>query len=364
MNITIWLYRLGGGGAERVMADLAASFAQKGHQVTILTHTDDNPYGQQLTSQAKLVNLGKSLAPFLRPRTIFCLPKLVRFLKAEKPDVIFTTGATHSVLLILLSRIFKFSGKIVIRETNTISVQAGKKINLMDQVGFFFARLIYPLADYVIAPSLGVKSDLEKSIPKLKNKVQVIYNPVNAEIIQQKAKVPLSSENKNFILSAGRLVPQKGYDLLIKAWAPIYQDKKVELIILGEGPEKDKLLDLANDLDVSKGLNLPGFDPNPFRYMARAKAFVLSSYYEGLPNVLLQAMACGCPVIATNCPSGPQEILQDGKFGALVPVGDVEAIRRAIIKYLKEPPAPHWDKIRHIYDPEKISEQYLEIFAS
>lgn len=369
MNIVIWIYKLGNGGAERVIADLAASFS-KTEKVTLLLHTDDGIYQSDLNQNIHIQNLGKNLPPFFKPKTFFCLFGLLKFIKSEQPDIIFTTGTQHSVILLFLSRLFRFSSKIIIRETNTISVQSQKSKNLIDRFGLWAARLFYPAADKIIAPSHGVAEDLKKHIPNISNKIKVILNPINFQNIRQKSQHPLPAhleKNTPYILAVGRLVPQKGHQDLIQAWAPIYKEQGVELIILGEGPERKKLIRLSSDLGVLDGLHLPGFDENPFNYMKNCKVFILSSYYEGLPNTLLQALACGCPVIATNCPSGPNEILQQGELGELVPVGDIKGMQNAIQHQLHSPAndaARNRKVIQALYDKDKISEQYLAIFTS
>lgn len=369
MNIAIWLYRLGEGGAERVVTDLASEFASKGHEVSLLVHSENNPYGRELHENVNLISLENIFSRYLKPRTFFCLFSLIKFLKNKKPDVVFTTGVTHSVILIFVAWLFRIKSKVIIRETNTISVQEKKTSSFLSKILFSLARSAYPRATAVIAPSQGVCKDIEVKIPALKGKkIHVIHNPIRTRDIQLKSQEKLSNEeleNTSYILSVGRLVPQKAFDVLIKAWAPIYHDHKIDLVILGEGSEREKLENLSKELGVSNHLHLPGFEENPFSYMASARLYVLSSYFEGLPNALLQAICCGCPVIATDCPSGPNEILQGGSLAPLVPVGDVEALQEGIDQFLKTSESNQenlWQKIETLYDPKIITEQYLTIF--
>lgn len=369
MNIAIWIYRLGNGGAERVITQLASEFEKEGAQITLLVHTNDNPYQDLVNNNINIVNLGHSLPSFLKPKTFFCLPGLVRFLKKQKPDIIFTTGAQHSIILIILSLIFKFSGKTIIRETNTLSAQKNFLPNFFMNALFRLSTLLYPAADHIIAPSQGVADDLIRHVKNIEHKISVIPNPIDFSEIQEKSSYPLSDTRLDqipFILAVGRLVPQKGYDNLINAWAPIYQDKGTILVILGDGPERSKLLALSEDLGVSEGLLLPGFQKNPFQYMARCQVFVLSSYYEGLPNTLLQALACGPPVVATDCPSGPREILENGKWGTLVPVGDIEAITNAL-EHIATPNTQKTsirNEMKKRYDINMIARTYLSLFEA
>ena len=351
------------------MADLASSFA-KSHDVTILVHSDTGEYQQNIDQRVSIKSLGSRLPQFLKPKTLFCLFGLIRHLQKNKPDIILTTGAQHSVILLGLSKLFRFSSKIVIRETNTISVQSHHTQSQIERLSLWAAKKLYPLAHKVIAPSEGVANDLILHIPKISDKVKTIPNPIDIEDIIEKSQHPLPNDTNitsPFILAVGRLVPQKGHADLIKAWAPLHQKQNIELVILGNGPERQKLIALATELGVVDGLHLPGFDLNPFRYMIHCSVFILSSYHEGLPNTLLQAMACGCKIVATDCPSGPREILQDGKFGKLVKIGDITAIREAIIQQL----GSHEDKaeerqetVRTLYDQNKISERYLNLFKT
>lgn len=370
MKIAIWLYRLGGGGAERVIVDLAASFERAGHDVSLLVHTNDNPYAVALGGGVRLVSLENALSRRLRPRTLFCLWGLIAFLKKEKPDIVFTTGAAHSVILLLARALLRIDTRVVIRETNTIGAQAGKNAGIIENVMFFLARRLYPLADRIVAPSSGILKDMEERIPEVRGKACVIYNPIDATEIRKQAEQPMEDENLSgvpFILGVGRLVPQKGFYTLIRACAPLCRERGIHLALLGEGPERENLAALAGDLGMAQYLHMPGFVVNPFAFMARARLFVLSSRFEGLPNALLQAIAAGCPVVATDCPSGPDEILDGGKLAPLVPVDDVEALRRAIANALEQGrPADYalWDRIGHAYDRERITARYLDVFRS
>jgi len=194
----------------------------------------------------------------------------------------------------------------------------------------------------------------------------VIYNPVVSPELYEKADAPLEhpwfrSNQPPVILGVGRHYPQKGFDTLLRAFARVRQETPARLVILGEGPERPNLERLASELGVAADVDMPGFDPNPFRYMKRAGVFVLSSRYEGLPNVLIQAMACGCPVVSTDCPNGPAEILDGGRYGALVPVDDVEAMARAIVRALLGQVAPAPADWLEQFRVEVVAEQYLRV---
>jgi glycosyltransferase involved in cell wall biosynthesis len=227
-------------------------------------------------------------------------------------------------------------------------------------------RWLYPRADAVVAVSKGVAQDLLNLMPQLKPKLTVIYNPVIDAAFYAKADAPVEHpwfqpHQPPVVLAAGRLVALKGYDTLLRAFARVRQQMPARLVILGEGSERPNLERLAAELGVAADVDMPGFDPNPFRYMKRAGVFVLSSRYEGLPNVLIQALACGCPVVSTDCPSGPSEILDGGRYGVLVPVDDVEAMARAIVRALLGQVAPAPAEWLEQFRVEAVAEQYLRV---
>jgi glycosyltransferase involved in cell wall biosynthesis len=253
----------------------------------------------------------------------------------------------------------------VISEQNTFSVH-----NQMLPMGYrqFMLELIrwnYPLADVISAVSEGAADDLSHVARIARERVQVIHNPIITPELAVKVKERIDHPwfqpvEPPVILSAGRLDPQKDYPLLLKAFARVRQSLPARLLILGEGPDRDALLSLARELGLGEdALCLAGFVPNPYPYMAQASVFVLSSRWEGLPTVLVEALYCGAPIISTDCPSGPREILRDGAYGKLVPVGDVESLSAAILAALQgeviHPPLKSWEP----YEVDTIARQYL-----
>lgn len=169
-------------------------------------------------------------------------------------------------------------------------------------------------------------------------------------------------ESIPIILGVGRLVPQKDFSTLIKAFARVHQHQPAHLVIMGEGRQRAELTLLTQSLGVAKGVWMPGFTDNPYAFMRMASVLVLSSIYEGLPNVLIEALACGCPIVSTDCPSGPSEILKNGLYGPLIPMGDVIALEKALILTLKTPPPKSQLLARaEDFDIQKISREYLAV---
>jgi glycosyltransferase involved in cell wall biosynthesis len=164
------------------------------------------------------------------------------------------------------------------------------------------------------------------------------------------------------ILGVGRLVPQKDFSTLIKAFSRVRRSRPAHLVIIGEGRQRSEFTTLAQSLGIEKDIWMPGFFDNPYAFMSKASMLVLSSIYEGLPNVLIEALACGCPIVSTDCPSGPSEILEKGKFGTLVPMGDIHALAQAIHHTLNNPPNRNDLPLRAAdFDIEKVSRQYLDV---
>ena len=200
-----------------------------------------------------------------------------------------------------------------------------------------------------------------------RERIKVIFNPsVVGTEVAEKAKAPLDHPwfepgQPSVVVAVGRLQEQKDYATMIRAFAQVRKARPVRLLILGEGKERPMLEALIEELGLQEDVGLPGFVMNPYAYLARASLFVLSSRWEGLPTVLIEALCCGTPVVSMDCPSGPREILRGGEYGRLVPVGDAEALARAIEKTLDEerssPPAKSWQP----YDLHNNVDQYMDL---
>jgi glycosyltransferase involved in cell wall biosynthesis len=196
----------------------------------------------------------------------------------------------------------------------------------------FAVRTAYRRADRVVAISDGVGGALSHRFGIDPNRVSTIYNAVDVATVRARAEnKPANLPREPFIVAAGRLVRQKGFDLLIRAFAASVAERPIALVIVGEGPERAALEELARRHGVQSRVHLPGFVENPWSYFARAAAFVCSSRWEGFGNVIVEAMACGAPVVATDCDFGPREIVRTDDSGLLVPVDNVEALARAIL---------------------------------
>jgi glycosyltransferase involved in cell wall biosynthesis len=229
------------------------------------------------------------------------------------------------------------------------------------------ARHSYAWADGIIAVSSGVADDLARVARLPRERIEVVHNPVVDRELPSKRKAPLdhpwfADGQPPVVLGLGRLKKQKDFPTLLRAFARLRSTREARLVILGEGKQEQSIRSLARSLGIAKDVDLPGFDPNPFRYLARAACFVLSSAWEGLPRVLIEALACGCPVVSTDCPSGPHEILEGGRYGPLVPVGDERAMANAIAQVLDHP--PDRDELRSrgaLFAVDSSADRYLAI---
>jgi glycosyltransferase involved in cell wall biosynthesis len=361
-KIAIFLASLRGGGAERNMLRLANSCADRGLKVDLVLAQNDGTYFSEISPKVKLVNLNAS-------RVILSFPQLITYLKKEKP-ITLICALNHVNLVAIWAKLYSgVPSQIIVTVRNTLS--QGKqdffrqqKISLMRRLIHYF----YPKADEIIAVSKGVADDLAKTAKLPREKIKVIYNPVVTPQLLEQAKTNIehswfSPRESPVILGVGRLTQQKDFPTLIKAFAILQQNYSARLMILGEGEERPQLENLIKELKLQNKVSLSGFVSNPFAYMSQASLFVLSSAREGLPTVLIEAMAVGTPVVSTNCPSGPEEILEEGKYGSLVPVGDVEKLAKAMVKTLHNPQSSEVLQHRAMeFSMENSVNQYLALF--
>ena len=343
-RIALFLPTLSGGGAERSFLNLAEGLCRTGRPVDLVVARASGPYLSQIPAGVRLVDLGAS-------RTLLSLPALARYLRRERPAVLLSALDHANIVALWAKRLARVPTQVIISVRNTRSAEATTETTLRSKFVWFFARRFFPAAEGIVAVSHGVADDLAHSMDIPRDRIHVIYNPVVSEALLEKSRQPL--EHPWFapgappvVLSVGRLHPQKDFSTLLQAFARVRASRSVRLMVLGEGEERGRLEALASELGLGDDVSFPGFVDNPFAYMRRASLYVLSSRFEGLPGVLIQALACGCPVVSTDCPSGPSEILDGGRYGPLVPVGDAPALACAVSSALAaeraEPPHESW----------------------
>ncbi|MFO1432059.1 MAG: glycosyltransferase [Candidatus Competibacteraceae bacterium] len=400
--IAFLLQDLEGGGVQKMMLIVTGALAKRGYSVTLLLCSNTGPLRQQLPTGVESVELKASsgwrarlyalaadpagfktlLRPVLLSRKAFKflnqLPDLVHYLRRERPATLFAATPYLNIMAVLARRLAGVATRLVISERTHLSTNLlHSGIESKEWRRRYLPALMqrsYSMADAIVAVSDGVADDLAAHIGIPRQAITRIYNPSILPDLSDRAKATVdhpwfASGAPPVVLSVGRLGKQKDFSTLLRAFAQVRSTRPLRLMILGEaagsGKQADRqaqLMALATKLGISDDITLLGFVANPFAYMARATVLVLSSLYEGFPNVLIEALACGCPVVSTDCPSGPAEILDQGRFGQLVAVGDAVAMAKAISAVLDNPPDPHLLRARAaLFSFERAIDNYEEI---
>ncbi len=387
--IAFYLPNLAGGGVQRIVLKIASALSEQGHTVDLVVgeasgelsfllkdsfHLHVLKASPYLTSRLAALRADPSLA-WLAPQLVLSrylnlsrLPDLARYLVARRPAVLFAATPPLNILAVLARRLAKVPVRLVISEHSHFSVDVPKLKRRARRL-IPAMRRAYLQADKIIAVSHGVAEDLVQTLGISSRAIEVVYNPIVSSDWERRLSERIDhpwfgAQEIPVVIAVGRLARQKDYPTLLRAFAKLRASRPVRLAILGSGKAKVKtrLEALAKDLKVADWVAFLGFQPNPLPYIARANLLVLSSRWEGLPNVLIEALACGTPVVSTDCPSGPAEILENGRYGRLVPVGDVDALARAMAEVLDWPPKPELLKARaRDFEEAKAIEAYRTI---
>lgn len=336
MHIAVFVPTLGGGGAERVMINLSNNLVYNDYQVDLITGTGYSPYLGEIDPLVNKIIFNKS-------KTITQLPLLIKYLKTKKPNLLFTTQNHVNVLSLLIKYILP-QQKIIIREANNPIQYYKFKKSPKIVLTRVLSKLLYKKADGIVALSEGMKDSMISFYKLPQNKIDVIYNPIISDKIYHLAKEKIDDSwintNKNkLFLSVSNIKPQKDLLNLLKAFLIVKgKENNCKLAILGKYYSHDKyyqqLKNFIIENQLTESVKFLGFKKNPFNYMKVANVFVLSSLYEGLPGSLIQALCLGCKIVSTDCPSGPREVLDNGKYGHLVPVGNQNLLADAMHKSL------------------------------
>jgi len=399
-HIALFMPSLGSGGVERVMCNLARTFLARGYRVDLLVCRAAGPFRDQVPAELRVVALRAAsvwwarllilaadpkelktwlrslLFPFQGFGEFRCFADLLRYLRRERPSVLLAAMKKPNFMAVWARHLLGVPTRVVISEHNTFSVsqsfRAKKKWKRRQRYLPAMVEQVYSGADAIIAVSDGVAADLAQCTGILRERIRTIYNPIVTPDLLSQARAPLDhpwfqSGTPPVILGVGRLHEQKDFPTLLRAFARVRAQQAARLVILGEADAKHtrsraELMALAAQLGIADDVALPGFVANPFAYLARAAVFVLSSTWEGLPSALIEALACGCPVVSTDCPSGPAEILENGKYGPLVPMGDDMTLAEAILSVLNTPPDRDWLRARGaLFAVDQVADRYLEV---
>ncbi len=322
---------LRGGGAERVVINLLQGFAERNVNVDLVAAKAEGPHLCRVPDTIRLIDLKAD-------SVLLSLPALADYLRKVKPASLLSVMDHCNIVALWAKAVSGTPVKSIFSVHNTLSQETADARSLKVKVFPALIRIFYRFADEIVAVSQGVADDLCDYGRIERHKIKVIFNPVITPALFEMATEPNKLPLKPLvptIVGVGRLNRQKDFAALIRAFKIVLQSCEAELVILGEGEERASLEALIEALHLSEHVKLYGFADNPYAIMANADLFVLSSIFEGLPTVLIEALALGLPVVSTDCKSGPREIIETAKSGKLVPVGDIDAMAHAIIETLR-----------------------------
>ncbi|OUJ19310.1 Glycosyltransferase, RfaG family [Methanonatronarchaeum thermophilum] len=333
IDVSIFIPEFAGGGVSQVFLKIAKELS-KDMDVEIVTAIDNNSMKYEFVGDIDVHTLKSSKVRY----SVF---KLARYLRDRKPEYLVSAMNQANVVALIASKMSRTPVKNIVSIRNNTSELLKNENNLSSRVLPFFIKRTYRWADEIIPNSRGVARDISEISGIPVKEMKVIHNPVVDSDLQEKASEGVEhrffKSDKTVILGVGRLHRQKDFKTLIEAFKLLNHKKESRLLILGEGEKRKELENLIQKLNLDKYVDMPGYAENPYKYMKNSTVFVLSSRWEGLPNVLIEAMATGTPVVSTDCLSGPSEILKNGEYGELVPVGDSEKLAKAILSTLENP---------------------------
>jgi len=358
LRVALALPDLTGGGAERVFLDLASGLVARDVGVDVVVARDRGALRSMVPPGSRTVVLGA-------PDVTRCVPALVRYLRSERPHAVISALSHMNLATIAAARLARPRVPVVVTQHNQLSTFTAHASNRRDRIMPRLIRLGYPFADGIVAVSRGVADDLAATTGLGRERIEVVYNPVVFDRITRAGASPvehpwLVAGTGPVVVAMGRLVDQKDFPTLIRALARL--PEQCRLVILGEGERRGALEALAADLGVADRVDLPGFVDNPYPILRAADCFVLSSRWEGLPTVLIEALSFDTPIVATDCDSGPAEILGDGTWGRLVPTADPVRMAEAIAAALAEPRVDRPDA-RRPYQLDAVTQQYLDVLT-
>lgn len=359
-DIALFAATSGHSGVDRVFGNLARQFLAQGLRVDQLVVRGHGP--DLDLAGLRRVDLGHA-------HVYPCLPAVVRYLRRERPRALLSDKDRVNRIAVIARLLAGGHTRLAVRIGSTISHNLARRSPLQRFGQRLSSRYLSTRADAIVVPSLGAADDLARFAGIRREFIQVAPNPFDFPAMRQRAEEDIDHPWFNdgrgpIILGAGELCGRKDFATLIRAFQRLPDTLEARLVILGRGRRLADLQALTRELGIEARVAFPGFTSNPFPYLRRADLFVLSSTNEGFGNVLVEAMALGTPVVSTDCPSGPREVLQDGRYGALVPVGDHQAMADAMAETLNAPPNPERlaDAVR-AYDIDTSALRYREILA-
>lgn len=357
-KIAFFLPNLEGGGVERMAINLATGLLGRDYAVDfVLVHAAGSLL-ETVPPQAKVIDLHAA-------RILAATSGLSRYLRENRPEALIAAPDAANLTAIWAKMLASSRSKIVIGAYTNYSQTLRHVHKIQEWVYPPLLLCFHRFADVLIAVSRGAADDLARVTHVPRGRITVIYNPAVTKEIGPLSQVPIEHpwfkpDSPPVILAAGRLNVAKDYPTLMNAFALLRNRRPVRLIILGEGEKRAELTALAEKLKIAEDVALPGFVLNPYQFMAHCAVFVLSSIYEGFSCVIAEALACGAQIVSTDCPSGPGEILDHGKYGRLVPVGNPSALARAMEEAMIHPLPSDPLRIRaEFFSAEAAIDRYL-----
>jgi glycosyltransferase involved in cell wall biosynthesis len=360
-RVAIFTSNMDGGGAERAMAKLAGGIAAEGYPVDLVLSRAEGHYLEEVADTVRIVDLRA-------PRVLASIPGLVRYLRRERPAAILTSMNYVNVVGIWARALARVDTRLVVNEQNALSLEASHSPRRRHRLMPRLIKRFYPWADRIVSVAHGTADDLAETTGLPRDRIDVVHNPIVTTELRELAAAPVDHPwfapgEPPVVISVGRLSVQKDFGTLLRAFARIGDRRPSRLVILGEGPERPALESLVRELRLEDVVSLPGWVPNPYPLMRAAGVYVLSSRWEGLPSVVIEALYCGVPIVATDCLSGPREILADGRYGKLVPVGDVDELARAIDLALAGGVPPPGPESWRPYEQGTVVRRYLDVLV-
>lgn len=361
------MHNFNGGGAEKVTLKTATELAERGYDVTLVMRECKGQLKDSVPKNIKVIDLNINNKLKIT-KNLKNIVKLKKCLSEEKFDIIFGVTFNMSVLLGITAKLMRNKPRIIAINHSTISKENYKFMSIRKTIMNFLSNSF----EKFIFVSDGARKDYIKYMKISERKTLTIYNPIVSEEIIKLGKEKIdcdwlnNSRDYKIILNIGRLEKEKNQKLLLQATKIVSQKINVRLIILGEGNLEDKLKQIAKEEGIENIVLFYGFTSNPYAFLSKADLFVLSSDVEGLPTVLIEALACGCNIVSTDCPYGPAEILDNEKYGSLAKVNDKYDLAKKIIEALRKPKAEKKDLLERAdnFSVEKSIDEYVKIIEN
>ena len=358
--ISIFLPNLHGGGAEKFIINLANNLVCLNQKVVLVVGNYEGVYGSEISKKVKVVN-------FKTKSKIVTFLKIMRFLIISKPNIFMSSLDLYNIKSILASKLVGFKGRLIINQRGTIGPVYENSNFIKKFLYLTLIRLTYKYANAIISNSKWTTNELKNTLNLRYDIFYTIYNSVDCKKINNLANKKIinnwyKNNSSQYIISVGSLTYLKDRITLLKAFYIVKKYKRdIKLVILGEGEKKDEIEDLIYKLDLRANVYMPGFKKNPYKWIKHSALLVSSSLTEGFPNNLLEALCLKTPIVSTDCPGGARELLDNGKWGCIVPVRNPEKMAEAMIKILSRPNINKGYLRAQDFAPQKITLKYLSV---